>query len=161
MSRIAYVNGRYLPHREASVHVEDRGYQFADGVYEVIPVHHGRLVEEEPHLDRLDYSLGELRIAWPVARAVLSLILRELVGRNGLDVGFLYWAGVACVALVFPEFMLMIAITAMATHRTPSAIIQKGVSFLVAVSVGLLRFLRTSERYCSSACFFRSSSSMR
>jgi D-alanine transaminase len=90
MTRLAYVNGRYLPHGHAVVHIEDRGYQFADGVYEVIPVHHGRLVEEEPHLDRLDYSLGELRIAWPVARAVLSLILRELVGRNGLDVGFLY-----------------------------------------------------------------------
>jgi hypothetical protein len=68
MSRIAYVNGRYIPHRAASVHIEDRGYQFADGVYEVVPVHDGRLVEEGPHLDRLHYSLGELRIAWPVAR---------------------------------------------------------------------------------------------
>ena len=90
MTRLAYVNGRYLPHGRAMVHIEDRGYQFADGVYEVIPVERGRLVEEGPHLDRLDYSLGELRIAWPVRRAVLSLILRELIGRNAVASGHLY-----------------------------------------------------------------------
>jgi D-alanine transaminase len=90
MTRLAYVNGRYRPHGRAMVHIEDRGYQFADGVYEVVPVHRGRLVEEGPHLDRLGYSLGELRIAWPVARPVLSLILRELVRRNGLENGFIY-----------------------------------------------------------------------
>ena len=54
MSRIAYVNGRYIPHAEASVHVEDRGYQFADGVYEVCEVRDGRIVDERRHLDRLD-----------------------------------------------------------------------------------------------------------
>ncbi|MEC8318867.1 MAG: D-amino acid aminotransferase, partial [Pseudomonadota bacterium] len=54
MSRWAYVNGRYVPHREASVHVEDRGYQFADGVYEVVLVHAGAMIDEIPHLDRLD-----------------------------------------------------------------------------------------------------------
>jgi D-alanine transaminase len=90
MTRLAYVNGRYLPHGRAMVHIEDRGYQFADGVYEVMPIHRGRLVEEGPHLDRLDYSLGELRIAWPMARAALSLILRELVRQNRLDSGILY-----------------------------------------------------------------------
>ena len=90
MTRLAYVNGRYLPHARAMVHVEDRGYQFADGVYEVIPVHRGRIAEEQPHLDRLDYSLGQLRIAWPVARPVLALILRELVQRNGVENGLVY-----------------------------------------------------------------------
>ena len=90
MTRLAYVNGRYLPHGRAMVHIEDRGYQFADGVYEVIPVERGRLVEEGPHLDRLDYSLGELRIAWPVRCQVLSLILRELVRRNAVASGHLY-----------------------------------------------------------------------
>ena len=49
MSRIAYVNGRYVSHNDALVHVEDRGYQFADGVYEVIAVHAGKLIDEEPH----------------------------------------------------------------------------------------------------------------
>ena len=90
MTRLAYVNGRYLPHARAMVHVEDRGYQFADGVYEVIPVHRGRIAEEQPHLDRLDYSLGQLRIAWPVARPVLALILRELVQENGVENGLIY-----------------------------------------------------------------------
>src|SRR6185369_17452483 len=54
MSRIAYVNGKYLPHRTAAVHIEDRGYQFADGVYEVVPVQKGKLIDEDLHLDRLE-----------------------------------------------------------------------------------------------------------
>ena len=62
MPRYAYVNGRYLPHAQAAVHIEDRGYQFADGVYEVVPVYRGALVDEGPHLDRLERSLRELRI---------------------------------------------------------------------------------------------------
>src|SRR5580700_5711067 len=60
MSRIAYVNGRYLPFREAKVHVEDRGYQFADGVYEVCQVRGGRLIDERRHIARLQRSLGEV-----------------------------------------------------------------------------------------------------
>ena len=90
MPRYAYVNGRYLPHAQAAVHIEDRGYQFADGVYEVVPVYHGALVDEGPHLDRLERSLGELRIAMPVARATLKLISRELMRRNDLTRGMLY-----------------------------------------------------------------------
>lgn len=90
MARYAYVNGRYVPHGEAAVHIEDRGYQFADGVYEVVPILHGRMIDEDPHLDRLDYSLRELRIGWPVSRASLKLILREMLRRNGLTDGLLY-----------------------------------------------------------------------
>jgi D-alanine transaminase len=90
MSRIAYVNGRYVPHGHARIHVEDRGYQFADGVYEVVLVHQGRLVDEEPHLDRLDRSLGELRIAPPMGRAALRQVLREVIRRNAIDTGLVY-----------------------------------------------------------------------
>jgi D-alanine transaminase len=90
MPRYAYVNGRYLPHAQAQVHIEDRGYQFADGVYEVILIHDGRLIDEEPHLDRLGYSLDELRIPWPMARPALRLVLRELVARNGMAHGTVY-----------------------------------------------------------------------
>ncbi len=90
MPRQAYVNGRYLPHREAAVHIEDRGYQFADGVYEVVPVYNGILVDEDLHLDRLDRSLRELRIDQPMSRPALKLISRELMRRNGLSNGFLY-----------------------------------------------------------------------
>jgi D-alanine transaminase len=90
MSRIAYVNGRYVPHRAASVHVEDRGYQFADGVYEVVAVSDGRLVDGGPHLDRLERSLRELRIAPPMARKPLEHVMREVVRRNGVDNGIIY-----------------------------------------------------------------------
>ena len=90
MPRQAYVNGRYLPHRDAAVHIEDRGYQFADGVYEVIPVFNGILVDEGLHLDRLDRSLRELSIDQPMSRPALKLIARELMRRNGLTNGFIY-----------------------------------------------------------------------
>ena len=90
MSRWAYVNGRYLPHREASVHVEDRGYQFADGVYEVVLVHAGAMIDEIPHLDRLDRSLDELRIDPPMGRMALRAVLREVVRRNRIRTGLVY-----------------------------------------------------------------------
>src|SRR5512147_2617078 len=106
MGRIAYVNGRYLPHRHACVHVEDRGYQFADGVYEVIAVNGGRLIDEGPHLDRLDRSLAELRLRWPMSRAALRLVMREMIRRNRLaGLGALYLQitrGVAPRNHVFP-----------------------------------------------------------
>jgi len=90
MSRIAYVNGRYVPHREASVHIEDRGYQFADAVYEVVHVHAGRFVDDGPHLDRLERSLREIRIPMPMPREALRLVLAEVVRRNRIDEGLLY-----------------------------------------------------------------------
>ncbi|MFO1113611.1 MAG: D-amino-acid transaminase [Rhodospirillales bacterium] len=91
MSRIAYVDGRFLPHRRAGVSVEDRGYQFADGVYEVIAVKGGRPVDEEPHLDRLARSLDAVRIGWPMSRAALRLVMREVIRRNRVgDFGALY-----------------------------------------------------------------------
>jgi D-alanine transaminase len=90
MSRIAYVNGRYLPHAEARVHVEDRGYQFADGVYEVCEVRGGRLIDERRHLERLQRSLGELRITMPMPLASLGVVLRETARRNRVREGLVY-----------------------------------------------------------------------
>jgi D-alanine transaminase len=90
MSRVAYVDGQYLPFRSAAVHIEDRGYQFADGVYEVLAVVGGRLLDEEPHLARLARSLGELRILAPVSDRVLKIVLREVVRRNGVRDGIVY-----------------------------------------------------------------------
>ena len=90
MARYAYVNGQYVDHRTANVHIEDRGYQLADGVYEVVGVHDGRLIDEGPHIDRLGRSLGELRIGWPVSRTALGFILRELMRRNRLRDGLIY-----------------------------------------------------------------------
>lgn len=90
MSRIAYVNGRYLRRAEASVNIEDRGYQFADGVYEVCEVRGGRLVDERRHMERLQRSLKELRIALPMSLAALGAILRETVRRNRVVDGIVY-----------------------------------------------------------------------
>jgi D-alanine transaminase len=90
VSRIAYVGGQYLPHRSAGVHIEDRGYQFADGVYEVLAVVGGHLVDEGPHLTRLARSLAELRIAAPMTQAALEIVMREVVRRNGVRDGALY-----------------------------------------------------------------------
>jgi len=90
MSRIAYVNGRYLPLAHASVNIEDRGYQFSDGVYEVCEVRGGRLVDERRHLERLGRSLTELRIAMPMAVESLGVILREVVRQNRVRWGIVY-----------------------------------------------------------------------
>lgn len=90
MARWAYVNGRYLPHRQATVHVEDRGFQFADGVYEVVTILDGRFADLEGHMERLGRSLRELRMDWPAAPRVVERIARELVRRNGLHNGSLY-----------------------------------------------------------------------
>lgn len=90
MSRIAYVNGSYVPHRHATVHIEDRGYQLADGVYEVIAVSRGRMVDADGHLQRLARSLGELRIAAPVGDAALAFILGEVIRRNRVEEGIVY-----------------------------------------------------------------------
>jgi D-alanine transaminase len=90
MSRIAYVNGRYLPFREAKVHVEDRGYQFADGVYEVCEVRGGRLIDERRHIARLQRSLGELRIPMPMSVKALGVVLREVIARNRIGYGLVY-----------------------------------------------------------------------
>ena len=106
MSRIAYVNGRYLRHGEAHVHVEDRGYQFSDGVYEVAAVFGGRVIDEEPHLDRLERSLCELSMNLPIPRRALSLVTREVLRRNRVRDGMVYMQvtrGAAARDHSFPE----------------------------------------------------------
>jgi D-alanine transaminase len=90
MGRIAYVNGRFVPHAEAFVHIEDRGYQLADAVYEVWALFDGKLADAEGHFARLERSLGELRIPMPMTRAALTLVLKEAVRRNRIRDGLLY-----------------------------------------------------------------------
>jgi D-alanine transaminase len=90
MSRIAYVNGRYLSLAQACVNVEDRGYQFSDGVYEVCEVRGGRLIDERRHIIRLERSLSELRIAMPMSPAALGVVLREVIRRNRVRWGIVY-----------------------------------------------------------------------
>ncbi len=90
MPHVAYVNGRYLPADRAAVSIEDRGYQFADGVYEVCEVRAGCLIDERRHMARLDRSLNELRILRPMSAAALSLVLHEVVRRNRVRDGIVY-----------------------------------------------------------------------
>jgi D-alanine transaminase len=90
MSRFSYVNGRFVRHAVASVHIEDRGYQFADGVYEVIALAGGRFVDLALHLTRLERSLGELRIGKPMSDRALTLVLANLAKRNGIRDGSVY-----------------------------------------------------------------------
>ncbi|MAZ75715.1 MAG: D-amino acid aminotransferase [Micavibrio sp.] len=84
MPRVVYVNGQYVPYTQAHIHVEDRGFQFADGVYEVIGCVHGHMADETGHLDRLERSLSELQMDMPVSRETLRFLMRECLRRNGL-----------------------------------------------------------------------------
>jgi D-alanine transaminase len=90
MSRIAYVNGRYVPQGEATVHIEDRGFQLADGIYEVWAVFGGKLADAEGHFARLDRSLGELDIAPPMGRKALEVVIHETLRRNSIRDGIVY-----------------------------------------------------------------------
>lgn len=88
--RIAYVDGRYIPHGEAQVHVEDRGLQLADSIYEVLPIRAGRMQDEKAHFDRLERSLREIGMVMPMARAALAFVMNEVVRRNHVDLGIVY-----------------------------------------------------------------------
>ncbi len=134
MSRIAYVNGRYVRHAEAAVHIEDRGYQFADGVYEVITVKNGHLADEKGHLQRLERSLTELRIDRPIAATVLPFLLREIVRRNRLHDGSVYLQitrGVAPREFAFPASARpALVITARPAAKGINAKQEQGVSII-------------------------------
>lgn len=90
MPRCVYVNGRYLPYAQARVHVEDRGFQFADAVYEVCEINAGRLVDVDRHLNRLDRSLRELQIQRPMSDRALRHVMGQTVKRNAVAFGTLY-----------------------------------------------------------------------
>ena len=141
MSRIAYVNGRYLRHGDASVHIEDRGYQFGDGVYEVCEVRAGDLIDEIPHLDRLDRSLAELEMASPMPRTALRLVLRETVRRNRVVHGLVYLQvtrGVARRDHAFPKpgTRPAIVVTAKSINRDRLAgLAEKGVAVITCPDI--------------------------
>ncbi len=90
MTRVIYVNGRYRPYAQALVHAEDRGFQFADGVYEVCEVRGGRLIDEARHLARLARSRAELSLVQPMSDRALGLVLRETIRLNRVDTGLVY-----------------------------------------------------------------------
>jgi D-alanine transaminase len=157
MPRYAYVNGRFTHHGDATVHIEDRGYQFADGVYEVIPVHQGKLVDEGLHMERLERSLNELRIAMPASRRGLHLVAEELMRRNALTNGFIYMQitrGVAPRDHKFPKKPTKPALT-MTTRQLPQAKgTYEGAGFSV-ISVPDIRWKRCdikSQKAAEAGC---------
>ena len=106
MSRTVFINGEYVPEEEAKVSVFDRGFIFGDGVYEVIPVFLGKLVDKQYFVERLDRSLSELSIAWPCSADDYVEVMRQLIGRNGLQEGVVYsqvTRGVADRDFPFPQ----------------------------------------------------------
>ena len=138
MSRIAYVNGAYVPHADAGVHIEDRGYQFADGVYEVCEVRHGYIVDLTRHLDRLGRSLSELRIDWPMTRAALVHVIREVIRRNRVRNGLFYMQvtrGVARRDHVFPVAETRPSIVVTAKRTDAAAIARKATHGIAAITV--------------------------
>ena len=133
MSRIAYIDGVYQPLNMPGILVEDRGYQFADGVYEVCAIRSGKLLDEARHLDRLDYSLAALDMPPPMSRAALQQVMRETLRRNRVRDGILYMQvsrGVAPREHMFnPDLKPVLVITArpIAAYRR-AQIMKKGIS---------------------------------
>lgn len=139
MSRVTYVNGRYLPHDEARVHVEDRGYQFADGVYEVIAVRAGRLVDGPAHFARLARSLAALRIPAPMGDGALAIVLAETVRRNRVRDGIVYLQatrGRARRDHPFPARAVpSLVVSARAATATPARLLEEGVHVISAPDI--------------------------
>ncbi len=141
MARIAYVNGRYRPLRDAAVNVEDRGYQFADGVYEVCEVRAGRLIDQRRHLQRLLRSLDELKIRLPMSLAALGMVLRETVTRNRVQDGIVYLQitrGVARRDFAFPSADTPPSIVVTARALDPAAnekIASKGIDVMTVPDI--------------------------
>lgn len=138
MPRIAYVNGRYERHAEAAIHVEDRGYQFADGVYEVCEVARGYIMDMTRHLDRLDRSLSELRIAWPMARRALEMVIAEVIRRNRIENGLVYLQvtrGVAPRDHYFPASDTPPALVITAKNINPTATAKRAAAGIKVITV--------------------------
>lgn len=137
MSRIAYVNGQYVRHADAAVHVEDRGYQFADGVYEVCEVWQGQIVDMPRHLDRLDRSLGELRIGWPMTRSAVEFVVRQVARRNMVRNGLVYiqvTRGVSRRDHFFPPDDVAPSIVVTARSTSPEAANKQAAQGIAVVS---------------------------
>jgi D-alanine transaminase len=143
MTRIAYVNGSYVPEAEAKVSIFDRGFLFADGVYEVTPVVNGKLVDYDAHVERLDRSLSELRMAWPCSKDALRAMHVELIARNNLQEGIIYMQvtrGVADRMFNFPKEITSSLVAfpqVMSLVDNPNA--RKGVSVVTTPDIRWLR----------------------
>ena len=150
MSRIAYVNGQYVPHAEAQIHVEDRGYQFADGVYEVAAIFRGRIIDEDGHLVRLKRSLSELQMPMPMPDRPFAAVCRETLRRNRVRDGIIYIQvsrGVSRRAHPFPKNVTpALVMTARAVDWPVNADDDSGAE---VISVADIRWLRRDVKSIS------------
>jgi D-alanine transaminase len=145
MSRIAYVNGRYVPYAQAAVHVEDRGFQFADSIYEVIEVRDGALVDEERHLARLERSLRELQMPQPLGDGALRHVLRQVVRRNRVRNGLLYMQvsrGAAPREFYFPGDDVEPTIVCLARPQSRAALDARSLTGIAIKSMPDIRWRR-------------------
>ena len=145
MTRIVYVNGRYTPYADAAIHVEDRGFQFADGVYEVCEVRDGSLVDERRHMRRLGRSLRELGMTEPVGLRSLGVILRETIRRNRVKNGLVYLQvtrGVASRDFAFPGPAVAPSIVCFARSLSRSKAEKKAAAGISVITVPDIRWKR-------------------
>lgn len=145
MSRVAYVNGQYAPFSQASVHVEDRGLQFSDGVYEVWSVRNGRLLDSDGHFTRLKRSLGELRIREPMDRAALEVVIHETLRRNRVKDGIVYLQinrGVSRRDHSFPGANVRPSVIITARAQSPAALNASATKGAAVVTVPESRWAR-------------------
>jgi D-alanine transaminase len=145
VGRIAYVNGRYVPQAQATVSIEDRGYQFGDGVYEVCEVRGGALIDEERHLARLERSLRELKMPAPLAPRALSRVLREVLARNKVRDGYVYaqvTRGVAPRDHAFPARAVRASLVVTAKAIDPAKGAQQAAKGIKVISLPDIRWKR-------------------
>lgn len=146
MSGIVYVNGRYLPYAQAGVHVEDRGFQFADGVYEVCEVRDGSLVDEKPHTARLERSLAELAMPAPMSMAALAHVMRETIRRNRVRNGLLYLQvtrGAGPRDFTFPTSDVERTVVCIARPRAPKSLEAQATQGIAVKSLPDIRWRRS------------------
>lgn len=145
MSRIAYVNGRYVPHADASVHIEDRGYQFADGVYEVTAVIEGRLIDNDWHFERLQRSLRELDMAMPMSTRAMTAIMAETMRRNRVRNGIVYTQvtrGIARRDHAFPGQRQRLSVVFTSRRTDPAAAQAQAETGIAVLSIPDIRWGR-------------------
>lgn len=137
MARVSYVNGRYQPYRAAQVHVEDRGYQFGDAVYEVCEINNRKLVDLTRHLARLDRSLKGLQITRPMSDRALRHVMREVVRRNRVKDGLLYMQvsrGVARRDFPFPTPTPKPTLVVIARASSPQRIAERAAAGISVIT---------------------------
>lgn len=145
MSRVAYVNGAYVPLRSASVSIMDRGFQFADSIYEVWAIRGGRMFDVEAHMTRLQRSLAELRIKPPMNETALMLVMRETMRRNRVTDGIVYVQvsrGAANRDHVFPVLSTKPTLIVTAKNLDRSAIARRAAAGIKVTSTPETRWQR-------------------